>query len=244
MRTNRRVIILTLAITMLVAVLAVPAQAGHAGTMLSKINSARASAGLAPLETYWDLTDNARAQTDRMIAEGRIFHSSNLGGVTSVWEGLGENVGVHGTVADLHASFMASSGHRNNILGNFNYVGIGAKEDENGLVYATVIFMRAAPGLNDPKEETTTTTVAPTTTITVPPETTTTTAAPKPTVTTTTAPPATTTTTTPAKAASVEKASAPSKSSSTNDSEESEAVPAGVLSIEPLGRPDSATVAD
>lgn len=237
MRTHRRVVILTLAITLLMTLLAVPAQAGPAGTLLSKINSARAGAGLPPLETYWDITDNARAHTNRMIDEQRVFHSSNLGGATNVWEGIAENVGMHFSVDELHAAFMASSGHRANILGNFNYVGIGAKEDENGNVWATVIFMRAAPGLNDDPDDTTTTTAAPTTTTTQPavqidPGTTTTTA------------PTTTTTVAPSEAGNQASNPAPSASAGTKgEAAVTKAFPA-VEIVEPLGHPDSATIAD
>lgn len=187
MRHRHRVAILIFAITTLFTTFAVPAHAGPAGTLLSKINSVRASSGLAPLETYWDLTDDARAQTNRMIDKQQVYHSSNLAGVTGVWQSLGENVGVGVDASQLHDAFMASSGHRANILGDFNYVGIGAKVDENGFLWATVIFMRAAPGLNDPVEEqVTTTTIATTTTTTAAstpdpvPVTTTTTAAPAP----------------------------------------------------------------
>lgn len=163
----KRTLILLFALTLLVTALATPAQAGAAGTLLSRINSSRASAGLPPVETYWDLTDDARAHSARMAAEGRIFHNTNLGGVTGVWLALNENVGVGWDPNELHDSFMSSGPHRANILGNYNYVGIGTATDGEGLLYVTVIFMRAEPGLNG--GGTTTTTVPPTTTTTTAP---------------------------------------------------------------------------
>ncbi|MGI9642703.1 MAG: CAP domain-containing protein [Acidimicrobiia bacterium] len=169
MRTIRRVLTLALTSTVLVAGLAIPAHAGPEGTLVSRINSSRAAAGKAPLQTYWDLTDDARAHASAMRSKGSIYHSSNLAGVTSGWEKLGENVGVGVDANSLHDGFMASSSHRSNILGDYNYVGVGVKADDDGLIWVTVIFMRAAPGLNG-GGETTTTTVAPTTTTTtVPP---------------------------------------------------------------------------
>lgn len=182
MRTTRRIMVLVMASVLFVAIAAVPASAGNEGTLLSRINASRAAAGLSPVEIYWDLTDNARAHTSAMINKGSIYHNPNLGGVTGVWHALGENVGVGFDANQLHDAFMASSGHRANILGNYNYVGIGAQAGADGLVWATVIFMRADPGLNG----------GPTTTTTVPPTTTTTTIAPP---TTTTHPPRVTTTT-------------------------------------------------
>ena len=149
--------------------LPLPAHAGPAGTLLSRINNSRAAAGLAPVETYFDLTDDARAHSARMMDRGEIYHNTNLGGVTGVWQALGENVGVGWDINALHDGFMNSSGHRANILGNYNYVGIGVKQDDDGAYWVTVIFMRAEPGLNGGGEETTTTTAPPTTTTTTPP---------------------------------------------------------------------------
>jgi len=183
MRTHHRILILLAAVTVLVASFAIPAQAGASGTLLSRINASRAAAGKAPLESYWDLTDDANAHTSRMVAEGRVYHNPSLSSVTGVWQALGENVGVGLDANQLHDEFMASAGHRANILGDYNYVGIGTAVDENGLIWATVIFMRAEPGLNgggettttttapapSPATTTTTTTVAPTTTAPTPP---------------------------------------------------------------------------
>jgi uncharacterized protein YkwD len=151
-----------------VSAFAVPAMAASAGQFISKINSSRAAAGLAPLESYWDLTDDARSHSNLMAERGEIFHSSNLGSVTSVWENLGENVGVGIDVDGLHTAFMNSSAHKGNILGNYNYVGVGVTETADGFIWVTVIFMKAAPGLNGGGTATTTT-GAPTPTTTVPP---------------------------------------------------------------------------
>jgi len=162
MRTVRRVLTLALTSTVLIAGLAIPAHAGPEGTLFSRINSSRAAAGKAPLQTYWDLTDDARAHSSAMLNKGSIYHSSNLASVTGGWEKLGENVGVGVDANSLHDGFMSSSSHRSNILGDYNYVGVGVKTDEAGLMWVTVIFMKAAPGLNGGGAPTTT--VAPTTT--------------------------------------------------------------------------------
>ena len=161
MRTAHRILFLVTAMAVMIAAFAVPAYAGPEGTLLSRINNSRASAGLAPLERYGGITDDARAQAERMRAEQRVFHNPNLAGSTNVWQGLGENVGVGMEAGELHDAFMASSGHRANILGDFNYVGIGAATDDNGLLWVSVIFMRAAPGLNGGTDTTTTTATAP-----------------------------------------------------------------------------------
>ena len=48
-----------------------------------------------------------------------------LKGVVPQWQLIGENIGTGFAVQSLHDSFMASGGHRANILGNYNRVGIG-----------------------------------------------------------------------------------------------------------------------
>ncbi len=194
MRISYRYLVMVMAISVMVVGMAIPAFAGPEGTLVSKINSSRTANGLAPLETYWDLTDDARAHSSRMLDKGEIYHSSSLGSVTGVWEALGENVGMGVDLTGLHNAFMNSSGHRANILGNYNYVGVGVKTDDNGVNWVTVIFMRAAPGLNGGGTTTTTTQPPATTTTTQPPATTTTQA------------PATTTTTQPPKKATTKSA--------------------------------------
>lgn len=184
MRVARRSIVLIALVAMLVATFAVPAVAGSEGSFIAKINSSRAANGLAPLESYWDLTDDARSHSNLMASRGELFHSSTLGSVTTGWDRLGENVGVGPDVSTLHTAFMNSPSHRKNILGDYNYVGVGVTVDGNGVMWVTVVFMKAASGLNGG---------GPTTT-TVPPTTTTTTTTVPPTTTTTTVPSATTTT--------------------------------------------------
>jgi uncharacterized protein YkwD len=38
--------------------------------------------------------------------------------------------------------WIASKGHRKNLLGNYQYIGIGTARDERGIVYFTQIFVR------------------------------------------------------------------------------------------------------
>jgi cell division septation protein DedD len=186
MRTSHRYLIMFVAIAVMAVGMAVPAIAGPEGTLASRINSSRSASGLAPLETYWDLTDDARAHSARMMDRGSIYHNPSLGSVTSGWHALGENVGMGIDINGMHDAFMNSPGHRANILGNYNYMGVGVKTDSAGVSWVTVVFMRAEPGLNGGGATTTTK---------APPATTTTTAQPP--ATTTTQPPASTSTTQP-----------------------------------------------
>ena len=176
-----------------------PAFAGAESSFVNKVNNAREARGKAPLEVSWDLTDDARAQARRMADEQDLYHTPNLGSVTSGWKTLGENVGVGPSVNQLFDAFMGSSAHRANILGNYNYIGVGVKVDDNDIMWVSMIFMLHPDDLNGTGGGTTTTTTTTqppsTTTTTQPPSTTTTTQPPS--TTTTTQPPSTTTTTQP-----------------------------------------------
>lgn len=165
---------------LLIVGLAPGAFAASEDSLLSKLNTARTSRGLAALESHWDLADDAEAHSRRMMESDNLHHNPNLAGVTTGWVALGENVGVGPSATSIHAAFMDSSSHRANILGDFTHVGIGAVRESDSKLWVTVVFMKA-------KSSAPTTT----TTTTAPPTTTTTTAAP---ATTTTAVPPTTTT--------------------------------------------------
>ena len=176
--------------------LAAGADSATEGEFLSLINSSRSSAGLAPLKSNGGLASYADTHTAAMIEAGEIFHSSSsqlsaAGG--SGWDKMGENVGRGQSPSSLHKGFMASSGHKQNILGDYNYVGIGTGS-RDGYLYVTVVFMKK--GSTSAPETTTTTAPAEETPDTKPPA-----KESKPeqpastTTTTTTLPPSTTTTT-------------------------------------------------
>jgi hypothetical protein len=196
LRTRRRILVLMATMAFAVVGWVIPAHAGAEGSFVSMMNAERAAHGLPALQVYWDLTDDARAHSQQMASSGTLHHNPNLGSVTSAWQALGENVGVGASVEVLHEAFMGSSAHRGNILGDYNYVGVGVIQDTEATLWVTVVFMKGPAGLVD-GGETTTTTAVPTTTTTVVP------------TTTTTAAPATTTTVAPTVATTAQPAAEP-----------------------------------
>ncbi|MDH3539463.1 MAG: CAP domain-containing protein [Acidimicrobiia bacterium] len=145
-------VLIALLVTLSISWIARPVAADPVadGTFVELMNTERSVAGLSPLEPYIDLVDDARIQTMAMMAAGDIYHSSNLAAVTTGWEALGENVGYGPTVAKLHRAFMASPHHRDNILGDYDRVGVYSDVDASGRMYVTVIFMRTQPGFEVP----------------------------------------------------------------------------------------------
>ncbi|HKZ30639.1 MAG TPA: CAP domain-containing protein [Acidimicrobiia bacterium] len=142
----RKAAALITAILLAVATQATPvlASPGEEASFVSLINQERADRGLTTLEVYWDLVDDARTHSDLMSDADRIFHSSNLAGVTTGWSALGENVGVGPAVGILHEAFMNSAGHRDNILGDWDTVGVGVTNSAQGYMFVTVVFMKTA----------------------------------------------------------------------------------------------------
>ncbi len=118
---------------------------GVEAEFIAEINKSRQAAGLAPVAAYWDLTDDARTHSEQMLAAGNIYHTSPLSAVTTGWASLSENVGAGPSVSSLHAAFMASAGHKANILGDNTHVGVGVSVSPSGQLWVTVIFARYGP---------------------------------------------------------------------------------------------------
>lgn len=103
-------------------------------TMLNLVNSARASAGLQPLQADMSLVKLARLKGQDMIDKNYFSHTSPTYGspfdmmksAGISYRYAGENLAGAPTVDSAHTNLMNSSGHRANILnGNFTKVGIG-----------------------------------------------------------------------------------------------------------------------
>lgn len=98
-------------------------------------NEARAEAGLPPFERMAGLDDVARAWSTTLAAEGRdLAHNPDFSRqIPDGWSAAGENVGwMTGGGADevaarMHEEWMASPGHRENLLNPaFTHLGVGA----------------------------------------------------------------------------------------------------------------------
>jgi hypothetical protein len=197
---RRRWLVLTIvaAVSLFGMALAATADSGTEAEFLAKINATREASGLGPLEVDGGLRSHARNHTQDMIDAGEIFHSSEselIAAGGTGWDKIGENVGRGQSPTSLHQAFMDSPGHRKNILGDYNYVGIGTGSS-NGYLYVTVVFMKkgstSSTTTTEAPAEPTTTETAPDTTATTEPD-----RSPEstPTTTTTTTLPPTTTTT-------------------------------------------------
>ncbi|GMA23313.1 hypothetical protein GCM10025864_10720 [Luteimicrobium album] len=128
------------------ATLFVAPSAAHAsgpGTLAADINAARASAGLRTLRYDGSLNAVAQSWANHMAATDTLAHNpSTPSRIRSGWSAWGENVGftTTGSAKVLHQAFMASAGHRANILNrSFTSLGVGWAT-KNGHTYVAEVF--------------------------------------------------------------------------------------------------------
>jgi uncharacterized protein YkwD len=113
-------------------------------------NEARQQHGVPPLEYDAAAVGVARAWAEELARSGNLRHNPNLARevdthVTRDWTRLGENVGFARSPEQVQDAYMNSSGHRDNILGAYNRVGVGAARDANGRLWTAIVFLQAAP---------------------------------------------------------------------------------------------------
>ncbi|WP_432542662.1 CAP domain-containing protein [Kineococcus sp. SYSU DK002] len=114
---------------------------GQAWRSYELVNAARAQAGLPAL----GLTDEAnRVATDwafRMAGDAQLKHNPDLSRQLQGWSLVAENVGVGADADQLQGAFMASPGHRANILRpEVSVVGLGAVRSQDGRVWVVQVF--------------------------------------------------------------------------------------------------------
>jgi uncharacterized protein YkwD len=109
--------------------------------MVAVINATRAAHGLRPLHPVAGMMSYARRHARAMASRGSLFHTSNFS-VICCWRQVAENVGMGGSVPGLHRAFLASPGHRANLLnGSLSQVGIGLVSS-GGRLWVTEVFRR------------------------------------------------------------------------------------------------------
>jgi uncharacterized protein YkwD len=113
---------------------------------LAKTNASRAAADLGPLTADGAAANVARPWSDHMASAGVLSHNPDVAEqvtalVTDQWKRVGENVGYGGDVPTLHDAFMNSPAHRDNVLGDYNRVGIGAVRSGASL-WVTFVFIK------------------------------------------------------------------------------------------------------
>jgi len=154
---GRRTVSAALLTALVAGFIAILAPAANALTSVEScfyndINRERAANGRHALTLMSDLTSIARRHSNWMAGDGTIYHADsssphykqgdNLAAeISGNWTAAGENVGMGPDCSSIHNAFMASPGHKANILDtDYNQVGVGVAFDAGGTVYVTEDF--------------------------------------------------------------------------------------------------------
>lgn len=117
----------------------------------SQVNQYRASRGLPPLTANLSMSEQARTHSQNM-ASGQVpfGHQGFQQRVTAVaipYSSAAENVaysqGYSEEATVAVQGWIKSSGHRQNMEGNFNLTGIGVATNAKGQYYFTQLFIRS-----------------------------------------------------------------------------------------------------
>ena len=118
-----------------------PLTAGQQGVK-NALDRDRRLLGLSSLTTQADAQAKAQAWAERLASEGRLYHSTLRDGIRTRACSLGENIGYGSSAAKVQTNYMASPGHRANILNRkWNGVGVGYAKRGNQ-VYTVQVFIK------------------------------------------------------------------------------------------------------
>jgi uncharacterized protein YkwD len=120
--------------------------------ILAQINDYRSRQGLAPLQSNPTVYEQAR-QHSLAMANGRVPFSHDgfeerIRAISQqlAYGGAAENVafnqGYGSPASQAVSGWLRSSGHRQNIEGQYNLTGIGVAQSADGGYYVTQIFVR------------------------------------------------------------------------------------------------------
>lgn len=116
--------------------------------ILQLVNTHRASIGEESLSENTLATQLANEHTSFMIGQGEISHDDFDDRADRLFDeanatNVGENVAYGQQSAQaVMEGWLNSSGHRENIEGNFTHIGIGVIKNSAGVYYFTQIFLR------------------------------------------------------------------------------------------------------
>jgi uncharacterized protein YkwD len=116
---------------------------------LARANGSRSQSGLGSLGGSPGWQEHARNHSEEMAASGSIFHDSNLGAEAAslgCWRRIGENVGMGPSVDAIHNALMNSPTHRDNILGDYDALGVGVEISADGTIWVTERFLKSCGG--------------------------------------------------------------------------------------------------
>ncbi|MEA2477269.1 MAG: hypothetical protein QOF16_1223 [Actinomycetota bacterium] len=114
--------------------------------MIRKIDGARARHGLRRLDTDKQIAYVARRHARTMARRNYVFDDANLPSKVTRWRSLAANDGEGRGCKRTFKALMHDSAHRANIMGNYNFVGVGTHRRGNWVFISQVFEWRRNPG--------------------------------------------------------------------------------------------------
>ncbi len=116
--------------------------ADFASGLFTYANSARSAAGVGALTWSSSLASYAKKWAKRLGDSGDLRHSNFGSLLGSGWSTVGENVAMgHLNATAMHKGWMASAGHKANIVnGDFTHVGTAVWIDASGVTWGVQVF--------------------------------------------------------------------------------------------------------
>ena len=141
-RIRRRRLLQIVGASLLALLLSSCMMSGQQQTVLDQLNWDRALNGRRTLPTHDALNAKAQSWAEKIARDGSLSHSNLRSGLPSCWSSAGENVGYGSSIAAVERAYMASSGHRANILNtSWDYAGVGYARS-GSRVYTVHVFMK------------------------------------------------------------------------------------------------------
>ena len=110
--------------------------------ILEMHNKERSKRGLDELSLDRDMCSYAQKHAESMSKSNRLYHSS-MSALLKASEGssVAENIAWgQESEEEVMKSWMTSSGHKRNILGNYKKMGFGSSKAKDGTIYWCVVF--------------------------------------------------------------------------------------------------------
>jgi uncharacterized protein YkwD len=142
-RIGRKHLALALLAPLLVLSLAACEPNAEQEAVRHHVNSSRQAHGIHGLRDDVTVRNKAQSWADHLAATGSLSHSDLRAGLESVpWVSIAENVGRGGSIKQVHDAYMASPGHRSNILDRrWDVIGTGHAVGREGNVYTVHVFV-------------------------------------------------------------------------------------------------------
>lgn len=138
-RTRTALAALVVAVSLATSACLSPSQSA----VQAELNKDRSEHSLRTLPIQQEAQAKAQKWAEKLARENRLYHSDLKVGFGDGWCSLGENVGYGPSVPAIEDAYMASPGHRANILAS-KWTGVGVGYAKNGTrVFTVQVFYRA-----------------------------------------------------------------------------------------------------